>query len=81
MMPPTKLPDRHPASDHRWSTASLVIGRSEPTAQRPIAPAKSPHEGHGPRSIPPLTGSPGPEWSRTLRPPNAIASADDFESP
>jgi hypothetical protein len=53
MMPPTKLPNGHPASDHRWSTASLVTRRSEPTDQQPMAPAKSPLDGHGSPSAEP----------------------------
>ena len=53
MMPPTKLPNGHPASDHRWSTASLVTRRSKPTDQQPMAPAKSPLDGHGSPSAEP----------------------------
>ena len=46
-MPPTKLPDRHPAFPHSWFTTSVVTKRSEPTAQRPIVPARPPLNGHG----------------------------------
>jgi hypothetical protein len=53
MMPPTKLPNGHPASDHRWSTARLVTRRAEPTDQQPMAPAKSPLDGHGSPSADP----------------------------
>ena len=58
MMPPTKLPNGHPASDHRWSTASLVTSRSEPTDQQPMAPAKSPPDGHGSPSADPASAGP-----------------------
>jgi hypothetical protein len=66
-MSPTKLPNGHPASDHRWSTASLVTTRAAPTDQQPMAPAKSPPDGHGspaaePEPHPASAGPPLTPW-------------------
>jgi hypothetical protein len=81
MMPPTKLPNGHPASDHRWSTASLVTRRSAPTDQQPMAPAKSPPDGHGspaaePEPHPASAGPPLTPWQL-----DATALPTALESP
>ena len=66
-MPPTKRPKGHPASDPRWSTVSLVTRRSALTDQQPMAPAKSPLDGHGspspePEPHPASAGPPLTPW-------------------
>jgi hypothetical protein len=81
MMPPTKLPNGHPASDHRWSTASLVTRRSAPPDQQPMAPAKSPPDGHGsPAAEPePHPASAGPPLTPSQL--DATALPTGLESP
>ena len=81
MMPPTKLPNGHAASDHRWSTTSPATTRSKPADQQPMAPAKPPLDGLGRPSTQP---EPHPAWAETpLRPwqLDATALSADLESP
>ena len=81
MMPPTKLPNGHAASDHRWSTTSLATTRSEATDQPPMAPAKPPLDRHGRPSTQP---EPRPAWvERRLGPwqLDATTISVDPESP
>jgi hypothetical protein len=76
-MPPTKRPNGHV----RWSTASLVTTRSEPTDQQPTAPARLPLDGRGRPSI---QSQPHPSRAgRPLRPCQlaATAASAHLESP